>query len=49
MNNKLKQLKVETKLRFYQDVSNHYNELNCRRQSGYFHFEEIHLKKMHKI
>ena len=40
MNNKLQMLKEKTKIRFYKNISNYYDEMNIRRQSGNFHFEE---------
>ena len=45
MINKLQQLKGKTKLKFYRNISNFYDEMNIRRQSGTFHFEEIHFSK----
>ena len=40
MINKLQSLKVKTKINFYKNISNYYNEMNIRRQSGIFQFEE---------
>ena len=40
MINKLQSLKGETKLKFNQNFSDCYDEMNIRRQSGTFHFEE---------
>ena len=40
MNNKLQSLKRKTKLKFYQNIINYYDEKNIRRQSGTFQFEE---------
>ena len=37
---KLQNLKSETNQRFYQDISNYYDEKNYRRQSEYFQFPE---------
>ena len=37
---KLQQLKVKTKLKFYQNISKFYDEMNIRKQSGTFQFEE---------
>ena len=40
MINKLQQLKVKTKLRFYRSINIHYDEMIYRRQIGYFQFED---------
>ena len=40
MINKLKQLKGKTKLNFLKKISNYYDEMNNRRQSDNFQFEE---------
>ena len=40
MINKVEQLKGKTNLKFYQKVGKYYDEMNYRRQSGYFRFEE---------
>ena len=37
--------KVKTKLNFYQNISNYYDEMNIRRQNGSFQFEEDHFSK----
>ena len=37
---KLQQLKCKTKINFYQEIGNYYDEMNYRRQSGTFQFEE---------
>ena len=37
---KLQLLKGETKLKFYKNICNHYDEMNNRRQNGIFQFEE---------
>ena len=36
MINKLQSVKRKTKLKFNQNISNYYNEMNSRRQSGFF-------------
>ena len=46
MINKLQSLKGKTKLKFYKNISNYYNEMNIRRQSGNFRFEGDLLVKM---
>ena len=33
---KIQQLEVKTKLKFHQNLSNYYDEMNVRRQSGNF-------------
>ena len=38
--NKLQQVKSKTKLNFYQNISNYYDEMITRRQSNTFQFEE---------
>ena len=43
--NKLQQLKGKTKLKFFQNKSNYYDEMNIRRQSDNFHFEEAPISK----
>ena len=40
MNNKLQSLKGKTKLKLYANISNYYDEMNYRRQSNTFQFEE---------
>ena len=42
---KLQQLKDKTKLEFHQNISIYYDEINIRRQSGTFQFEEDPLSK----
>ena len=37
---KLQLVKGKTKLKFYKSINNYYDEMNFRRQSGVFHFEE---------
>ena len=41
----LQSLKCKTKLKFYKKTSNHYDEMNIRRRSGIFQFEEDPLSK----
>ena len=38
--NKLQRLKGRTKLKYHQNIRKNYAEMNYRRQSGNFHFEE---------
>ena len=45
MINKLKQLKGKTKLKFYQNISNYYDEMNIKRRSGNFQFAEHPFSK----
>ena len=45
MIDKLQQLKGKTILGFYENISNYYNEMNIRRQSGTFQFEEDPFSK----
>ena len=45
MINKLQQLKGKAKLKLYKNISNYYNEMNIRRQTGTFQFEEDHFSK----
>ena len=45
MINKLENLKGKTKLKFYQNISNYYDEMNFRRQKGNFQFEEETFSK----
>ena len=45
MNNKLQSLKEKIKLTFNQNISNYYDEMSYRRQSGTFQFEEDPLGK----
>ena len=45
MINKLQNLKGKTKLKFHQNISNYYDEMNIRRQSNTFQFEEDPLSK----
>ena len=40
MINKLKQLKSKTQLKFYQIISDYYEEIKYRRQTGFFQPEE---------
>ena len=40
MNNKLQLVKCKTKLKIYKNIRNYYDEMNIRRQSGNFQFEE---------
>ena len=40
MINKVQQLKSKTKLKFYPEIRNYYDEKIYRRKSGYFQFEE---------
>ena len=40
MNKKLQEIKSSTKTKFYQIISKYYDEMNTRRQSGIFQFEE---------
>ena len=40
MNNKLQSLKGKTKIKFYKIIFNYYDEMNIRRRSGNFQFEE---------
>ena len=42
---KLQSLKGKTKLKFYQKLSNYFDQRNIRRQSGTFHFEEDPFSK----
>ena len=44
-NNKLQSLKRKTKFKFYKNPSNNYDEVNNRRQSKTFHFEEDPFSK----
>ena len=37
---KLQSLRGQTKLKFLKNISNFYDEMNARRQSGLFQFEE---------
>ena len=37
---KIQSLKGKTKLNFYKNLSNYYDEMNIRRQNGNFQFEE---------
>ena len=39
MIDKIQKLKGKTKLKFYQYISNYYDEMNIRRQSGTFQFK----------
>ena len=45
INKKLQSLKGKTKLKFYKNISNYYDEMNFRRQSGTFQFEEDPFSK----
>ena len=45
MIDKLQQLKGETKLHIYQNISNFYDEMNIRRQIDTFQFEEDPFSK----
>ena len=38
MIDRLQKLEVKTKTSFHQDIGNHYDEMNCGRQNGYFQF-----------
>ena len=40
MINNLQQLESKSKLKFYQNIGNYYDEMNFRRQSGKLQFEE---------
>ena len=40
MTKKLQQLEGTTKLKFHQNISNYYDEMNYRRQSNTFQFKE---------
>ena len=40
LNNQLKSSKGKTKSKFYQNISNYFDEVNIKRQSGTFQFEE---------
>ena len=40
MIDKSQELKGKSKLKFHQNFSKYYDELNYRRQSGYFQFQE---------
>ena len=42
---KLQELKGKTKLKFYQNTSNHYDEMKIRRQSGNYQFAEDPFSK----
>ena len=42
---KLQQLKGKTKLKFYKNVSNYYNGMNIKKQSGNFQFEKEAFSK----
>ena len=48
MINKLRSSKGKTELKIYQKSSNYYDEMNYRRQSGTFHFEEHDFSKNDK-
>ena len=43
--NKLQSVKGKAKLKFYQSISNFYDEMNIRKQSGNFQFEEDPFSK----
>ena len=45
MINKLQLLKGKATLNFYKNISNYYDEMNIRRQSGAFHIEESPFSK----
>ena len=45
MINKIQQLKGKTKLKFYKIISNYYEEMNIRRQSDTFQFEQDPFSK----
>ena len=45
MINKLQSSKGKTKLKFYQNISNLFDEMNIRTQSGNFQFEENRFSK----
>ena len=45
LTNKLQEIKGATKLKFYENISHYYDEMNYRRQSGYFQFEEDMFSK----
>ena len=45
MINIIERLRGKTKLKFNQNVSNYYDEMNYRRQSGIFKFEEDTFSK----
>ena len=45
MINKLQSLKGETKLEFYQNIINYYNEMTCKRRSNTFQFDEDRFAK----
>ena len=42
---KLQSLNCKTKLKFYKNKSNYYDEMKTRRQSGTFQFEEDPFRK----
>ena len=43
--NKLQSLKGKTKLKFYKNISNYYDEVNIRKEIGKFQFEEDPFSK----
>ena len=45
MINKLQLFKMKSKSKFYTIISNYYDEMNIRRQSGNFQFEEDPFSK----
>ena len=45
MNDKLQNLKGKPKLKFHQNISNYYDEMNIRRQDGKFQLEEDPFSK----
>ena len=45
MINKLQSLKRKTKLKFYKKISKYCDEMNIRRQSGFFQLEEDPFSK----
>ena len=49
MINRLKVLKGKSKLKFYRNFSNYYDEMNYRRQSEYCQFEEDPFAKKAQV
>ena len=45
MKKKLQMLKSKIKLKFYRNLSNYYDKMNIRKQSGAFQFEEDPFSK----
>ena len=43
MIDKLQQFKCNTKLKFYKNINNYYDDINFTRRSGNFQFEEDHV------